>query len=102
MHAQIDAIIQLALTEDIGTGDLSAEHVVSPSSRASGVMIAKAAGVLSGISVAGRVFEVMDPAIRWTPEAADGEEVTSGQAIGQVDGPARSILTAERTALNFI
>ena len=108
MNAQIDAIIQLALAEDLGTGDLSAEHVIPAEARASGVMIARAEGVLSGLTVVERVFELVDPQILWTAEAADGGTTTPRMMtgyptlVGHFDGPARSILMAERTALNFI
>lgn len=108
MNAQIDAIIQLALAEDIGTGDLSAQHVIPAEARASGVMVAKADGILSGLTVVERVFELVDPQILWTAEASDGDTTTPPMMtgfptlIGYFDGPARSILTAERTALNFI
>lgn len=102
MNPQVDAIIQLALAEDIGTGDLSAEHVIPAEARASGVMVAKADGVLSGVSVVERVFELVDPAILWTAEATDGDPTTLPTLIGFFEGPARSILMAERTALNFI
>jgi nicotinate-nucleotide pyrophosphorylase (carboxylating) len=108
MNAQVDAIIQLALNEDIGTGDLSAEHVIPAGARAQGVMIAKAEGVLSGLSVVERVFELVDQQILWTVEASDGDATTARMTtgyptlIGHLDGPARSILTAERIALNFV
>jgi nicotinate-nucleotide pyrophosphorylase (carboxylating) len=100
--AQIDAIIQLALAEDVGTGDLSAEHVIPDRARASGVMLVKSDGVISGLSVAERVFKIVDLAISWTPEVADGDAVDSRTVIGRVEGPARTVLTAERSALNFI
>ena len=71
-------------------------------------MIAKAGGVLSGLKVVERVFELVDPAIHWSAEAADGDSTVAPMAsgyptlIGHVEGPAQSILMAERTALNFI
>jgi nicotinate-nucleotide pyrophosphorylase (carboxylating) len=108
VNSQVDAIIQLALAEDIGTGDLSAEHVIPAGARAQGVMIAKAEGVLSGLSVVERVFELVDPQILWTAEASDGTTTAPPMMtgyptlVGYLDGPARSILMAERTALNFI
>src|SRR5687768_14953710 len=101
MHAQIDAIIGLALAEDIGTGDLSAEHAIPAEARASGVMVAKAEGVLSGMSVVERVFELVDPQILWNAEASDGDSTMPRMMtgyptlIGYFDGPTRSILMAE-------
>jgi nicotinate-nucleotide pyrophosphorylase (carboxylating) len=102
MSDLVDAIIQLALTEDIGTGDLSAEHVIPGSARADGVMLVKSDGVISGLSVVERVFQLVDPAVRWTAEVGDSDAVAARTVIGRVEGPARSVLTAERTALNFI
>ena len=102
MHQQIDAIIELALTEDIGTGDLTAESVIPESARASGHMLLKSPGVISGLIAVERVFARVDSAIEWRALVVDGVSLEAGSVIGEIDGPARSVLTAERTALNFI
>ncbi|HVL22899.1 MAG TPA: carboxylating nicotinate-nucleotide diphosphorylase [Thermomicrobiales bacterium] len=98
----VDAIIRLALSEDIGTGDVTSLATVPAGQMASGVMLAKAEGVLSGIEVARAVFQAVDPAITFTPHLADGDRLTPGTAIAAVAGPARALLTAERTALNLV
>jgi nicotinate-nucleotide pyrophosphorylase (carboxylating) len=98
----VEAIIRLALSEDIGTGDVTSLATVPTGRMASGVMLAKAEGVLSGIEVARAVFQTVDPAITFTPHLADGDRLTPGTAIAAVAGPARALLTAERTALNLV
>jgi nicotinate-nucleotide pyrophosphorylase (carboxylating) len=102
MQTQVDAIIQLALSEDIGSGDLTAQSVIPETARASGQMLLKSPGVISGLDVVGRVCRAVDPAIAWRPLVEDGCAFASRTVVGEIDGPARSVLTAERTALNFI
>jgi len=102
MQRQIDAIIDLALSEDIGPGDLTAESVIPETARASGLMLLKSAGVISGLNIVGRVCQRVDPAIEWRPLVEDGCTFATRTVIGEISGPARSVLTAERTALNFI
>jgi len=102
LNSQTRNLIALALAEDIGTGDLTAESVVPESATASGTMLLKQPGVISGIEIVAAVFATVDPAIRWTPQATNGTHYTDRTPLGEVTGPARSILTAERTALNFL
>src|SRR4051812_12577052 len=102
MNSQIQLLIALALAEDIGTGDLTAESVVPEKATASGVMLLKQDGVISGLETVDAVFKAVDPTINWQPASRDGDQLRSGMVIGTVSGHARSILTAERTALNFI
>jgi nicotinate-nucleotide pyrophosphorylase (carboxylating) len=102
VQTQIDAIIQLALSEDIGSGDLTAQSVIPATATASGEMLLKSPGVVSGLGVVERVCRAVDPAISWRPAVEDGCGFVTRTTIGEIDGPARSVLTAERTALNFI
>ncbi len=97
-----EAIVDLALAEDIGTGDITTRVTVPEGTTARGVMLAKAAGVISGIEVARYVFQRYDPRIEFEALVADGTAVTPGTELATVRGPARSLLTAERTALNLI
>ena len=99
---QVRRIIQLALDEDIGTGDITSRITVPRETMAEGVIVAKSAGVLSGIDVAAAVFREVEPAIVFEPLQANGSTITSGAALARVSGPARGILTAERVALNFM
>jgi nicotinate-nucleotide pyrophosphorylase (carboxylating) len=75
---------------------------VPPGRQARGRLLAKAAGVISGLDVAGEVFRRVDPAIIFTPLAADGDAVAAMTPIATVAGPARSLLTGERVALNML
>jgi nicotinate-nucleotide pyrophosphorylase (carboxylating) len=97
-----EAIVDLALAEDIGTGDITTLSTVPPETEATGRLLAKQAGVISGLVVAAWVCQRVDPAIVFQPLVADGDRVTPMTAIARVSGPARSLLTAERTALNLL
>ena len=101
-HRGWEAIVDLALAEDIGTGDITTVVTVPSTAQATGVLLAKDAGVISGIDVARFVFARVDQGIAFEAFVSDGDSVTAGTRLARVDGPARSILTAERTALNLI
>lgn len=91
-----------AIAEDLGPlGDLTAA-LIPPDTRGTGVIAARAAGVLAGRACATETWAQLDPAVevRWT--LADGCDLTPGASVATVDGPLRSILTGERTALNFL
>jgi nicotinate-nucleotide pyrophosphorylase (carboxylating) len=98
----VHAIIELALAEDIGTGDVTTLATVPADRTAEATMLAKAQGVLSGIEVAREVFRIVDPSIEFAPLAQDGDRLTHRMDIARISGSARSILTAERTALNIV
>jgi nicotinate-nucleotide pyrophosphorylase (carboxylating) len=95
------AIIDLALAEDIGRGDLTTEATVPADARATAEILQKAPGVLCGLPVVEAVFARLDPAVRLTPLAAEGSW-GERRVVARLDGPARAILTGERTALNFL
>jgi nicotinate-nucleotide pyrophosphorylase (carboxylating) len=97
-----EAIVDLALAEDIGNGDITTLATVSPETRARATMLVKADGVVSGLNVAGYVFARIDPETKFSPVIADGTRVQHGTVIAEVAGTARSLLTAERVALNLI
>ncbi len=97
-----EAIVDLALAEDIGTGDITTMATVPPEAVARGTMLAKEGGVISGLDVAAFAFSRVGAAIEFDLEVADGDRVEPGTALGHVTGPARQILTAERTALNLV
>ena len=98
----MDPVILSALREDIGDGDHSTLACISPDNRGKARMIAKADGIICGIPVGKRVFELVDPTLVVTTYKTDGEAVAKGDLILTVEGPSGSILTAERTALNFM
>jgi nicotinate-nucleotide pyrophosphorylase (carboxylating) len=95
-------LLDLALAEDIGGGDVTSALTVPSGRQARGTLLAKAAGVISGLDVAGEVFRRVDPAISFTPLLADGDAVAAMTPIATVEGPARSLLSAERVALNLL
>jgi quinolinate synthase len=95
-------LIELAVAEDIGPGDATSDAILPAGDVLYGQIVCKAAGVIAGLPVAQAVFERVDPAIRFTPRAADGQEVVRGEVVADVQGPARGLLAAERTALNFL
>jgi len=95
-------VVELALLEDIGTGDITGDAVVPASARGAGEFVCRQQGVLAGMEVAGLVFQHCDPEIVLAPLVADGSEVDAGSSIARIDGNAQAILRGERTALNFL
>jgi nicotinate-nucleotide pyrophosphorylase (carboxylating) len=102
MDADTLALIDRALAEDVGDGDATAEATVDPAARARAVITQKAPGVISGLAVASAVFARVDEGARSRPLGPEGEWREAGAAVLEIEGPARALLTAERTALNFL
>ena len=98
----VDETIKNALKEDIGWGDITAASTIPADKRIQGRFIAKEKTVVCGIEVAKRVFCLIDPAVQMDILIPEGENVSKGDVIAQVSGNARSILTGERVALNFL
>lgn len=99
---RIDHLIDLAIEEDAGLGDVTSRAIFSAKDRSRGFIDAKQDLVLCGLGVAERVFARVDPALQVTLLAADGQRVKTGARVLNVTGPTASLLTAERTALNFM
>jgi nicotinate-nucleotide pyrophosphorylase (carboxylating) len=97
-----DGLIDLALAEDIGGGDVTTMATIAPERVARGQMIVKTPGVISGLEVADAVFARVDPAVTFTPVVAEGTWVEPGTVVATVEGPARGVLIGERTALNLM
>jgi nicotinate-nucleotide pyrophosphorylase (carboxylating) len=98
-----DDVIRRALDEDLGpAGDITSRAVVAEGAMAHGRFEAKAEGVVAGLPVAERVFRAVDPGVEVSWGVADGDRVGPEDVLGEVHGPARSILAAERVALNFL
>jgi nicotinate-nucleotide pyrophosphorylase (carboxylating) len=98
----IDKLIDLALEEDIGAGDVTTENLVPPEAGCSGQVVAKEALVLAGLDVARKVFERLDPDIAWQPHRSDGDTVDAGTLVLTVSGKLQALLKGERVALNFL
>ncbi len=94
--------IAAALAEDIGTGDVTSEFFVPSGLQAFGRIVARERAIIAGIETAAEVFRRVDPRLHLTAILADGAAVTGGETILEIRGAARSILTAERVALNFL
>lgn len=99
---QLDTLIQRALNEDLGTGDVTTEATVPADQPARARVVAKEAGIVAGLRVAARTFSAVNDAvtIHWTVD--DGASAQAGTVVGHVEGPARALLIAERTALNLL
>ena len=95
-------LIDIALEEDKGPGDWTTRWVVPARLRAHAHIVAKAEGVIAGLAVASTVFMRLDPRVEIHRAVADGGEVREGDVVCTIRGPARTILTGERTALNFL
>jgi len=102
LHPLIIEAITRALNEDIGSGDATSESIIPADERMRGQIIAKQHGVIAGLDVALAVCEQVDTSITCTPVIAEGSTVTPGTLVANFIGPARSLLTAERTILNFM
>jgi len=102
INPQVRRIVEMAIEEDLGTGDVTTEACVPPEARVVGEVVAKERGVLAGLPVARMVLERVDPSIVVTSLADDGSDVEPGQVVMRVEGPARTVLVAERTLLNFV
>ncbi len=102
MSESIQNLIDLALKEDIGSGDVTCEYFIPADRQARALLTARANGVVSGVELAALVFTTVDSTLDVECLISDGSHVSEGAILIQVEGTARSILTAERTALNFI
>lgn len=98
----VEELVRRALLEDIGPGDITTEATIPEETRCTAVMLAKSDGVICGHPVAQAAFRVMDPSLTYEILVPEGAEVTAGTEIARISGNARSVLTAERVALNFI
>lgn len=98
----VDRLIRLALDEDVGPGDVTAEATVPADARGTGLIFAKESLVVSGASVAARVFRALDPAATFEVLLGEGELAGPGDGVLRVKASLRAILTGERTALNFL
>ena len=96
------AIIQRALEEDIGWGDVTTDNAVPPDQRSRAVLLAKQAGVLCGGRVFAETLALVDRAVTVDLLMPDGATLHPGAVVARIEGPTRALLTAERTALNFV
>lgn len=101
-HAAIHDIIVQALREDLGAGDLTSQTFIPHTARAIAHVVLREEGVIAGLPVLTAVFAEVDPALQVVAEATDGDRLPTGAVLARIEGAARSILSGERVALNFI
>jgi len=102
IEAQIEEIVDRALAEDLGGGDVTTEALIPGDQQGTASIVAKAEGVLAGIEVAKRVFHRVDSELKVDILVEDGGRVKPGDIVARVEGKVASILKAERVALNFL
>jgi nicotinate-nucleotide pyrophosphorylase (carboxylating) len=99
----IEPLVRRCLEEDLGScGDVTSRAVISPDATARAHIVAREGGLLAGVQPASLTFRLIDPTLELRFEGADGARVEAGDVVATVEGRTRSILTAERTALNFL
>ncbi len=98
----LDQLVRMALAEDIGAGDVTSEALIPNDVRGSAICVAKGSLVLAGLDAAERTFAILDPAVRFERKSRDGDALSPGGFAFSLTGSLRSLLTGERTALNFV
>lgn len=99
---RIDLIIKAALKEDMPEGDITSESIIPSEKESEAFILAKEEGVLAGIEVAKRVFELINPEVAFKKNLEDGQAFGKGETLAQIRGHSISLLKGERTSLNFI
>ena len=102
LPAEISHYIKRALEEDIGTGDVTTDTIVPEDASLRGRIVAKQDGVVAGLQVAKQVMLALNESVEFRANVKDGSKVTRGTVLAEGEGPARALLTGERTALNFL
>lgn len=102
LTGEIRSVIQQALLEDIGTGDVTTNSIVPNHASLTGQIVAKQNGIIAGLDIAKAVMLLLDDRIGFTTEIKEGSTVAAGSILADLSGSARSLLTGERTALNFL
>ena len=98
----LDPLIQAALAEDVGEGDLTSDAILPPEMTCRGKIVCKQDGVIAGLPVAERVFKLVDERLQFDAKTKDGEKVQEDAIVARLYGPARAMLRAERVALNYM
>jgi nicotinate-nucleotide pyrophosphorylase (carboxylating) len=99
----VEQAVAAALDEDLGqAGDITTDAIIPPDARGKAAIIAREEGIVAGLDLAETAFRILDPEVKFTRVVADGQKVGTGSVIARVEGLTRALLTAERTALNFL
>jgi nicotinate-nucleotide pyrophosphorylase (carboxylating) len=99
---EIKSVIDFALKEDIGSGDITTNLLIPIDLQTKATMVSKSAGIIAGLDVAAYVFRTLSPDIIWNTFVNDGDKVNKGDLILEISGSYRALLTGERLALNFL
>lgn len=102
LQSEIDKIIRRAFDEDVASGDITTIATVAENVQGKAAFLVKDEGIIAGLDVTERVFHLLNPGLIFIPYTTNGSKVSQGQIIAEVKGSASSILTSERTALNFL
>lgn len=100
--SRIGRLIEQALFEDVGFGDITSESLIPEEQLGRAELIAKESGIISGVDIVALVFSCVDGQVTYEPAVQDGALVEKGVSLGELHGPVRSLLTGERVALNFL
>jgi nicotinate-nucleotide pyrophosphorylase (carboxylating) len=100
--ADVELVVASALAEDVGAGDLTTDGVVPAATRCRAELVLEEAGVVCGVQAAVQVFQTLDRAVVAEILAADGAHLAGPTTVARLEGPARAVLTGERTALNLL
>ncbi len=98
----VDSLIEIALAEDLGNGDITTDHIFSYEQTGAASIISRQPGVIAGLPLASAVFLKLDPDLNCRHLIADGEAVEAGTILAEISGRIRPMLSGERTALNFL
>lgn len=101
-QSDVDLLIERALAEDLGGCDWTTDALISPSQHSQCALIAQAEGILCGIEIAKQVFQRFDPEVRFLEALSDGTMLAPDCCVMRIEGATRALLSAERTALNFL
>jgi len=102
INSQIRNLLLLALQEDIGSGDLTTQFIISKNQKSKAIIFSKSEGILAGLEVATLAFKLLDSGAKFRNLKIDGDKIKRGDKILQIYGITQAILSAERTALNFL
>ena len=101
MNKSIEKIIKAALKEDIASGDITTTATIKKNLKATGYFLVKQDGIIAGLDIVEKTFNIYDPSLKFKKNFKDGDKIKAGTIVAEVYGEASSILTVERTALNF-
>lgn len=101
-RAEVEQLVRLALSEDIGEGDITSRAIFSEDDVCGGAIVSRQGGIVCGCDMVEYVYEILDPRVKVVSNVKDGDTIGPGSKVMTIQGPTISVLSGERTALNFI